>query len=88
MPNPIWNVKAVEPLPEYKMLITFDNGEKRLYDAKRLLDKPICASLKEPSFFAKARVEYGTVVWSNEIDIAPEYLYEDSIPYLDTDRRV
>ncbi len=28
-----------------------------------------------------AKVEYGTVVWPGNIDIAPETLYDRSIPY-------
>ncbi|WP_284694647.1 DUF2442 domain-containing protein [Geomonas sp. Red32] len=27
-----------------------------------------------------ARAEYGTVVWPGDIDVAPETLYDDSIP--------
>lgn len=81
MPNPKWHVMEVKPLQDYRMLLTFADGEKRVYDATPLLEKPICAALKEPSFFARARAAYGTVVWSDDIDIAPEHLYESSIPY-------
>lgn len=28
-------------------------------------------------FFMMARVRYGTVTWNDEIDIAPEHLYEN-----------
>ena len=28
----------------------------------------------------RAHAEYGTVVWTDDIDIAPEHLYECSVP--------
>ena len=37
--------------------------------------------LKGTPLFRLAKVEYGTVVWPGEIDIAPETLYIESIPY-------
>ena len=80
MANPVWSLSAVEPRSDYTMLLTFENGEKRIYDAKPLLNKRLCAPLKDISFFMGARVEYGTVVWSEDIDIAPECLYESGIP--------
>ena len=35
---------------------------------------------KEPAFLAKAFVQYGCVTWPGNIDIDPEWLYNDSIP--------
>ena len=80
MPKPKWSVKEVKPLPDYMLHLTFESGEERIYDAKPMLQKPICVQLKEPAFFERAKVAYGTVIWSDDIDIAPEYLYEQSIP--------
>ena len=77
---PIWSVSAVEPRRDYSMLLTFANGEKRLYDARPLLDKKLCARLKDVNFFMRARAMYGTVVWNDDVDIAPEHLYEYSVP--------
>ena len=80
MGNPTWHVSAVEPREDYSMLLTFENGERRIYDARPLLSKPVCAELKNPGFFMGAKALYGTVVWNDDIDIAPEHLYERSLP--------
>jgi len=55
MANPVWCVASVEPREDYSMLITFENGEKRLYDTRPLLSKPICSDLKNVCFFMKAK---------------------------------
>ena len=36
--------------------------------------------LKNLSFFMQAKAQYGTVAWDDETDIAPEHLYNTSIP--------
>ena len=80
MKNPVWVVKDVKPQKDYTLMITFIGGEKRLYDAHPLLEKPIYAQLKNISFFLSAKAAYGTVIWNDDIDIAPEHLYECSTP--------
>lgn len=80
MNNPVWVVKDVEAKDDHTLLITFENGERRIYDARPLLGKPIFAQLNNISFFLKARAAYGTVIWNDDIDIAPEHLYECSRP--------
>ena len=77
---PEWDVQEVIPKDDYTLLITFADGEKKIYDARPLLDKPIYAELKSLAFFLSARAECGTVVWSDDVDIAPEHLYECSVP--------
>lgn len=80
MKTPVWIVKEVMPQLNYSLLLTFANGERRIYDAKPLLNESIYSQLRNPAFFLKARVECGTVVWNDEVDIAPEHLYECSVP--------
>lgn len=75
------SVKEVKALDEYKLLLTFENGEVKIFDMKPYLDKGIFRKLKDISLFKSARVNFDTVEWENEADIAPETLYEDSIPY-------
>lgn len=80
MPIPAWEVVSVQPHPDYTLALLFADGGKRVYNARPLLGKPIYAPLLNLSFFMGARAECGTVVWSDDVDIAPEHLYENSIP--------
>lgn len=79
MKIPAWVVKDVCPKEDYTLILTFADGNKKLYNAKPLLEKPIYSELKNISFFLNAKVDCGTVVWSDDIDIAPEHLYESSV---------
>ena len=76
-------VTSVNPDKEFHLALTFSNGEHRRFDMHPYLDLPVFRRLGNPGFFALARVDYGTVVWPGEIDIAPETLYDLSLP-LDT----
>jgi len=77
---PVWAVKNVEPREDYSLVIYFADGSKKLYNAKPLLDDEMYEPLKNLPFFMKASALCGTVVWSDDIDIAPEHLYEESLP--------
>ncbi|MBF8984883.1 DUF2442 domain-containing protein [Lutibacter sp. B2] len=71
----------VKPLQDYKLLLTFENGEKRTFDMKPYLDKGIFRELKDEKIFKTVRVSFDSIEWSNEADIDPEVLYEDSVVY-------
>ncbi len=76
--NPKWCVIDVEPTTNYELILTFEYGEKKKFDMKPLLHKK--EQLKDISFFLKAHVVYDTVGWNDDLDIAPEFLYENSVP--------
>lgn len=78
MNTPAWIVKEVQPQNDYTLLLTFADGARKIYNARPLLDKSVYAKLKSMAFFLKAKVDCGTVVWNDDIDIAPEHLYEYS----------
>lgn len=73
------DVVNVKPFENYHLLLEFENGEKRLFDMNFLMRKKPFYQLKGAHFMA-ARVEYGTVTWPGNIDIAPETLYDRSTP--------
>ena len=73
-------VTDVIPSDNYELLITFNNGEKRIFDAHQLLDMKVFLPLKNIAFFKSVKVEFGTVVWPQDIDYCPDTLYVQSIP--------
>ena len=68
-------VLDVKPMDDYKLLLTFTNGERRLFDAKPLLKMPVFKRLENESVFRLVTVDYGTVIWPHGIDYCPDTLY-------------
>ena len=71
---------AVAAAVDYTLRITFNNGETRLFNAAPYLAYPAFEALKAISLFMQARVAHKTVVWNEEVDMAPENLYLESTP--------
>jgi len=67
------DVISVTTRDDYTLDLVFENGGKRIFDMK-----PFVKLLNSPLFF-KASVQYGTVVWPGNIDIAPETLWNRSV---------
>lgn len=74
------DIVSVKPKKDNTLLIVFENGEKRRFDMKPLLEKKPFSKLKDSPLFMKASIGLGTVVWPGEIDIAPETLWDKSQP--------
>jgi len=75
LPKPV----AVEPMDGYALKVTFNNGETRLFDVSPYLVYPAFEALKQADLFIQARVAHHTVIWNDEVDIAPESLYLESV---------
>jgi hypothetical protein len=65
-------VKSVEPLADYKLRIILSDGRKGIFDMSPYLDRGVFRELKDPRYFRRAYVGYGTVVWPHEQDVAPD----------------
>ncbi len=75
-----WIVTDVEPREDFTLMLTFAGKKKRLFDCKRFLfGKPYAQRLKDLGFFMQAKADHQTVAWADDLDIAPEYLYEHSV---------
>lgn len=74
------DVVKVETTPDFQLELDFENGEHRRFDMKPLLNMKPWNRIASEQLFHRATVAYGTVMWPGEIDIAPETLYDDSVP--------
>ena len=73
-------VSGVRPLADHQLWIRFSTGEVKLFDFTPLLDSPAFQPLRDPEIWSGVYIDYGVPIWKDgEIDIAPEYLYENGI---------
>jgi hypothetical protein len=71
-------VVSAKARENYRLELVFDDGSSRLFDATPYLEKGIFVELKDPEYFRKFRLAFGTVQWANEQDFASETLYAES----------
>jgi len=72
------SVIKVKPLIDYKLELTFENKEVKIFDVGPYLDTGLFKKLKDENFFNMVKVSYDTIEWPNGIDLDPEVLYEKS----------
>lgn len=77
------SVTKVIPQDGYQLLITFSTGETKLFDAQPYLEKVGFTRLKDQALFKQAYIAYDTICWPGNLDIAPETLYDRSLPVAD-----
>lgn len=79
--GPLVRVRSVEPLREYRVLVTFENETQREIDLEPYLHGPIFEPIRNnPSMFRSMKIEGGTIAWENGADIDPDVLYYNLKP--------
>ena len=66
--------------PDYCLLVTFSNNEKRLFDVKPYLDFKPFEELRNPIIFSTVKPAGPSIEWMHGQDICPDELYNNSIP--------
>ncbi|MFP3090186.1 DUF2442 domain-containing protein [Treponema sp. TIM-1] len=64
---------------EYKILVEFNDGIKGIMDFKKILEedhREIVRELLNMDLFKTVKVNLNTLCWDNDVDFAPDYLYE------------
>ncbi|MFH1855714.1 MAG: DUF2442 domain-containing protein [Candidatus Omnitrophota bacterium] len=71
-------IKNVIYIKEYKLKLQFESNEYKLVDLQSHLDGKIFKPLKDISYFktVKLNKDIDTIVWSNNADFSPDFLYE------------
>ena len=69
-------VTKAEYLEDYRLLLSFNNGERRIVDLSNSLKGSVYTPLKDIGYFKNFSIKFNTIEWENGADFAPEYLYE------------
>ncbi|HBQ27905.1 hypothetical protein HX99_01090 [Peptococcaceae bacterium SCADC1_2_3] len=71
-------VKEVKYISGYKLLLTFEDGVRKLVDMEPHLDGEIFEPLKDVNYFKAVRVnpDIDTIAWENGADFSPDFLYK------------
>ena len=87
-------ITAVSPRPDFTLLLTFDNTEKKILDLKPMLKKGgVFAPLRNYDNFVRVYIDDcgcaawdidpnvdSNIVWNNKVDLSSDSCYVDSVP--------
>ena len=79
-------VKSVRALEDYKLEVSFENGERRTFDVKPFLSRGIFVRLRDQELFQAARAVAGSVEWPGGLDLSYETLYIEGQPIPEASR--
>ena len=73
-------VTAVKPLSDYKLLLDFETGERKIFDVAPYIRGDWFGQLRDADIFRTVHVAGISIEWAGGQDIAPHELYDDSAP--------
>lgn len=70
-------VVSVQPLDDYQLFVSFDDGADGVVSLQERLFGPVFEPLRDPAMFRQVFVdEFGAIAWPNGADLAPDALHE------------
>ena len=72
------SINSAKYVGKYNLQLTFSNGRRGEVNLEETIFKDkreIFLELKDIAKFKDFKIDRSTVVWSNELDLAPEYLF-------------
>ncbi len=77
------DVKTVKPLPDYRIYVETEGGQRGIFNMTPYLDHGVFRELKDLAYFNRVGVVLGAVTWPHAQDIAPETLLAELTPVLE-----
>ena len=77
--KPFYSIISMAFLNDYCLMLDFADGTNGTFDFTPLLDEKLYAPLRNKGLFRKAKIVCGGIAWTDEIDINPEFLYDNSV---------
>jgi hypothetical protein len=74
-------VTKVIAADNYHLELTFTNGETKIFDVKPFLNTGLFVELRDKEVFESVLCTLGSIQWKNGLDLCPDTLYEESVPY-------
>jgi hypothetical protein len=75
-----WRLTKIKPLKNYKLEVEFIDGTHGFVEMEQLImgqKAGVFAELRDINTFNQAHLEYGAVIWSGEIDLAPDAMHDE-----------
>lgn len=68
----------VKVLQDYKLKVTFENKEQRIFDVKPYLEFKAFKNIKNLEIFRTVKIGGLSIEWEDGTDICPDELYNNS----------
>jgi len=72
-----WDVVEVKPIGNRTLAVKFSDGLTGTFRLDASYCTGVFSSLLDDKLLEQATVQYGAVVWSNGLDLAPDTMYEE-----------
>ena len=80
IPQAPWRIAAVEALPGFRLWVRFNDGAEGEVNMAPMVHSSkagVFAALRDETLFRQVRLEWGAVTWPDELDLAPDAMYDE-----------
>ena len=74
----------VDYIKDYELLVTFNDNIRKMIDLKPFLTGEVFGELLDKKKFIQYGLTHYTIEWANGADLAPEFLFENGTPCLNS----